>query len=314
MIEGSGDDIAVMLTIDNSEDKINVKNLEQWFKDNNYLCPPYKVTSNKQIELRIKNDAKVAKETPEQAKAPKQPGLGHVLNILFIKDIKLSAENNRVLSECTVDILMNQVMIGLNAGFDIDVAKNTRATSLIIDDLENYFKSLPTDLYSRNSRVLGESVLNCDLSELKQHYLMCLFPLIKTPTFKPQWTAFSVKPTITFTDAGNFARQFEVTNTASVALNTKQFKDEVKSAFCNISVYGSKLVVDLDNAMRSKANPKKIKELEAKIKGINRFLGTVLSQTDLNAAGSKAAVQKAYVNFETNDKNRGTGLYSFYAS
>ena len=320
--EGPATDLVIILNIDNSNDKIKIEELELWLKSEQYVCPHYEVNDNKQIQLRIKCNR-------EQANQPKQPALVHVLNILSEKHIKLTADSNIKLGEWMCDAVLNMFISQVNEGIDIE----RTSTLVTLDGLsENYFNNLPTNIVNEVKK--GGLAAGLAMQAANENWAV-FFPSSNSLTFKPYWTALGIKPEITLQDGGDFASQFIIDMaiamtydkpkgrrqfnqedfnklTGLVSSNISQLTDEAKNAYRNILLYGSKLLVDLNDALRNKADLKKIKELEAKIKGINQFLNTALKQNGLNSHESKLAIQKGFETFEAKDVNRGEGFYSLY--
>ena len=321
--EGSGEDTVAILYIDNREGKIKVEDLEAWFKNNDYDRPNYKVTSNKQIELRIRCEAEVADEKlkqtdkaeltkkAEQIKKAKQANLGQVLKLLDIKDIKLTDDSCRALEANFTEFAWDFIFSYFNLGIDVEFQSSRSAYLQTFDGVESYLRANTSDIIKQEFKVSESNFKKTRMFQSEDSRFKGMFPDLKSTTVKSKWTALSAKPDISILDACNFMNQLNIEG--KIKLKTKNLPDEKKMVLRNISLYGAKLLADLDNALRNKADPKKVKELEAKIKGVNQFLTTVLSQKDLNNPESITAIRNAYVAFETNDKNRGTGLYSFFA-
>ena len=134
-----------------------------------------------------------------------------------------------------------------------------------------------------------------------------------TTELKPQWNPLGSKPVILSKDADLFIEQLDIKD-YQIALKTEQLSNEAKMALRNISIYGTRLLLELNESLRNKVDFKKVREIESKIRGINQFLEAVLTQKDINNAESKQKKFKRLLKTERNDKNRGTGLYQVYAS
>ena len=167
--EGLGEDTVAIFHISNKDEKIKGQDVENWFKAKGIGCPSYKMTSDKQIELRIKCDplkqedqankpktAQLPKQDvqakkPEAAEQLKQVNITDTLALLTENNIALTSESILTYIGAWVGYIRYYYMVKINAGYDAEYLSSYCAlfdgtTDGLEKVMENFGKDLPEDV------------------------------------------------------------------------------------------------------------------------------------------------------------------------